>query len=361
MTSCCQLHRDKSVATSPRPRSLRVLHVIPGEPQTSEMIFARRESAGLKQVGIDSQIFYLRSRISPLRIWNEAIRFHRMIRSLEPDLIHAQFGTMTAFFSVFLTSKPVVVTFRGTDLNSDPSQSWLRSFFGRTLSRLAAARAAATVCVSEQLRRRLWWNRSRAVVLPGSVDLEQFKPRSRVQTRAELGWDDHARVVLFNLGRFPKVKRPDMAAAAVKLAAEQVGPIRLHVLDGSIDPGKIPNLLNAADCLLITSVCEGSPTILREALACNLPVVSVDVGDVRERLRGVSDSYVVGNDTAQLANALAAVLRTRARSNGRDAVQHLAVARFNHELSAVYRAALRQRSKAAAALLAASEHRRARV
>jgi teichuronic acid biosynthesis glycosyltransferase TuaC len=354
------LGRLDSAAIGRQGRNVRVLHVIPGEPQTSEMPYARRESRDLGRVGIDTGVFFLRSRISPITLWNEAIRFRRMIREFRPDLIHAHFGTMTAFFSTYLTSKAAVVTFRGTDLNPDPSQTRLRSLLGRTLSRLAAARAAGIVCVTRELRERLWWNRARAVVLPGSVDLDLFRPRPRAEARIDLGWDDEERVVLFNLGRFPSVKRPDLAAEAVKAAAEQVGPVLLHMLDGSIDPGKIPTLLNAADCLLITSVCEGSPTILREALACNLPVVSVDVGDVRERLKGVSESYVVGRDVRELGSALAAILCRRCRSNGRDAVQDLAVACFNDQLAAIYRAALKQHSKGAATLLQA-EHNKARA
>jgi glycosyltransferase involved in cell wall biosynthesis len=93
-------------------------------------------------------------------------------------------------------------------------------------------------------------------------------------------------------------------------------------------------------------------------MACNLPVVSVDVGDVRERLNGVSESYVVGRDVRELGSALARILRGRHRSNGRDAVQGLAVARFNDQLAAIYRSALKRHSKRAAALLQA-EHNKA--
>ena len=304
------------------------------------MIFARHESRELMQAGVDGEVFYLRSRISPRQLWKDVVAFRHRVREFRPNLIHAQFGTMTAFFAAFATRTPAVVTYRGTDLNPDPSQTRFRSFLGRTLSRLAAAKAAGIVCVTSQLRSRLWWGRERAVVLPGSVDLDRFLPCERKQARAALGWDADEFVVLFNLGRFPKVKRPDLAAAAVNAAAAEVGPIRLHVMDGSIDQATVPLLMNASDSLIITSVCEGSPTILREALACNLPVVTVDVGDVRERLEGVTESHVVSRDMAELGGKLAEVLRRRQRSNGREAVQRLSVPQFTRDLAKLYRRAL---------------------
>lgn len=322
---------------------MRVLHVIPGEPQTSEMIFARREARELRRIGIELDIFYLRSRLSPLLLLQDLRAFRKKIKEVQPDVVHAQFGTMTAFFCACASSVPVVVTYRGTDLNRDPSQTPIRSFVGRMLSRLAAVKAARIVCVTEGLRGRLWWGKEKAVVLPGSVDLDQFRPMSRHEARAALGWKVEEQIVLFNVGRFPKVKRPELAREAVRIASEIVGPVRLHVVDGSTEPDRMPSLYNAADCLLITSVCEGSPTVLREAMACNLPVVSVDVGDVRVRLKGDLDSRVVSDDAQEIGRAVAGVLNPPRRSRGRELVQDLSVEQFNRELFAQYQCALQSR------------------
>jgi glycosyltransferase involved in cell wall biosynthesis len=76
-------------------------------------------------------------------------------------------------------------------------------------------------------------------------------------------------------------------------------------------------MMNAADCLLLTSMAEGSPVVVKEALMCNLPVVATDVADVRETLAGVSPSAVCGHDPRELGAALVDVLRAERRSNGR--------------------------------------------
>jgi len=62
--------------------------------------------------------------------------------------------------------------------------------------------------------------------------------------------------------------------------------------------------LNASDALLLTSMHEGSPTVVKEALACGLPVVSVDVGDVAERIEGIEGCHLASPEPAELAGKL---------------------------------------------------------
>src|SRR6185295_9487775 len=116
-----------------------------------------------------------------------------------------------------------------------------------------------------------------------------------------------------------------------------VDRLRLVVLDGSAPPDEIPHYMNAADCLLVTSKTEGSPTVVQEAMACNLPVVSVVVGDVRDRLRGVDACAVVrSRDASDLGAALAEVLRAPRRSDGRAHAAALDVAAVAARLARFY-------------------------
>jgi glycosyltransferase involved in cell wall biosynthesis len=96
------------------------------------------------------------------------------------------------------------------------------------------------------------------------------------------------------------------------------------VLGWGVPHDRMPYLMNAADALIFTSLQEGSPNAVKEALACNLPVVSVPVGDVAERLRGVSNCELVQEDDPDaLATALERVLQRGGRSDGRTAVANL--------------------------------------
>ncbi len=174
-------------------------------------------------------------------------------------------------------------------------------------------------------------------ILPTGVDPTVFHPVPRALARKRLGWPDAGRVVLFNAGHDAKVKRLDLAMAAVERARRDVPDLRLEILDGTLQPALVPDLMNAADCLLLTSVSEGSPTVVQEALACDLPVVSVVVGDVAQRLQGVSDCMVVACDAAALGRALARIVESPRRSNGSLKVAEFSSQRIAAELKEIYR------------------------
>ena len=106
---------------------LRVLSVIPAEEEGAAMIFAKRQVRALREVGVVSEPFFLSSRTSPFILVREWRRLRREIRSFRPDLIHAHFGTMTAFFCALSGTRPLVVTYRGSDLNPCPNIPRLRS------------------------------------------------------------------------------------------------------------------------------------------------------------------------------------------------------------------------------------------
>jgi glycosyltransferase involved in cell wall biosynthesis len=129
--------------------------------------------------------------------------------------------------------------------------------------------------------------------------------------------------VIFNAGRRAKGKRQDLAEAGVEAARRivQDQDLRLFVIDGFQPPELVPCLLNAADCIVLTSDFEGSPNIVKEALACCLPVVSVDAGDVKERISAVHPSLIVGREPRQIGAGIAEILRLGVRSNGYDVIR----------------------------------------
>ncbi|MGC3974401.1 MAG: glycosyltransferase [Nitrospira sp.] len=105
-----------------------------------------------REAGVACQAMFLRSRTSPLILMREAGRLQKELAQFGPDLIHAHYGTMTAAVGALVSRVPLVITFRGSDLNPCDSVSPLRSAGGKFLSQLAALRARRIICVSEQLK-----------------------------------------------------------------------------------------------------------------------------------------------------------------------------------------------------------------
>lgn len=298
--------------------AMKIFFVIPGSGKGAEMIFARCQADAIEAFGNPVFRFFMRSRTSFWGVIKELRRLRREIRAFAPDVIHCHYGTMTAFLVVCATTRPIVITYRGSDLNPDPDACFLRAFASRFLSQLSSLFASRIICVSGELAGRLWLAGDRVAVIPTGVDTKKFSPVPKVAARNMLGWDRNRKVVLFNVGRAPKVKRLDLAEMAVSEAKKIVPDIELLKLFGDVDPDLMPVYHNAADVLLLTSDYEGSPTVVQEAISCGLPVVSVDVGDVRERLLGVSPSKIVPRDSKKLGAALAEIISLNRRSNGAD-------------------------------------------
>ena len=145
--------------------------------------------------------------------------------------------------------------------------------------------------------------------------------------------------VFFNLGDRPAGKRLALAESAIAYARRTISDIEL-VPVSNVDPNQIPDFMNACNCLLLTSDFEGSPTVVKEALACNLPVITVDVGDVRDLLSGVEPSRIVADRVEALGDALIEVLRLDTRSDGASRAEELSERRTTDRVVEVFENAI---------------------
>lgn len=341
------MHKAKGPKHGVESNGMRVLYVIPGNSQGASMIFVRRQLSALEKIGVTVHPFYLASRTSPRKLMQEIKRLRHEIKTIEPHIVHAQYGTMTAFLTALsLTGKfrkPLVITFRGSDLNPSSMDKAMRfqamrSWSGRIMSQLAARRAAGIICVSQQLKSRLWWCQEKVSIIPSGVDTSLFFPQDQQAARLALDWPLGEKIVLFNAGLKAQIanKRLDLAEAAVKFAGGSIKHLKFIVMNGEIGPEKVPLMMNAADCLLMTSDCEGSPNVVKEALACNLPIVSVNVGDVPERLADVSPSRLVERDAEKIGAAIIEVINENRRSNGFVAIQPISIDNLALQIKCIY-------------------------
>jgi glycosyltransferase involved in cell wall biosynthesis len=314
---------------------MRVFYVIPGSLTGVDQIFAKRQVAALRDAGIHIITFFLKIWSGFPTLISEYVKLRRVIGQAKPDIIHARYGTMTAALCALTGVKNLVITYAGSDLNQTTG-SISRRWLGFLLSQVAALKAKKIICVSEPLREKLWWKRGSAMVLPDGVDLSLFQPINRDEARNRLGWNLSECIVLFNAGKDPVVKGEKLAEAVVSVVRHLIGPIRLVKLHGDVDPVLMPFHYNAADCLLLASKSEGSPNVVKEAMACNLPVVSVNVGDVQERLAKVYPSVITDRDPLKLGTALADILQLNQRSNGREMVENVSLEATTISLIKVY-------------------------
>ncbi len=239
----------------------------------------------------------------------------RSVLDEPPDVVHVQGGGGTGLLAAWATAtRPVVLTLHGSDalglrrLDARRPLVSLQLAVNVLLSQIAASRATAIVAVSDNVRRALWRSvdRQRAQVIPCGVDFARFTPQDRRAARRRLALPLDRRLILFVDPHRPG-KRFTLARRAIELLKNRLDDVELVKMSNVPREG-VPTYLHAADLLLITSSSEGSPVITKEALAANLSVVSVDVGDLREQLKEASGCCVTGHRPEELAAAMEKVL-----------------------------------------------------
>jgi teichuronic acid biosynthesis glycosyltransferase TuaC len=328
---------------------LLVTNMWPDAERPAYGAFIKRQVDSLVRAGLRCDVVYVRGyRLSVLTYAIGALVLAaQSMRGRRYDLVHAIAGEALLSAVGYLRA-PVLVTFRGSDLLGSPRRSgrvplhWrLRGAVLRQASRLTAA----TITVSRELERRLPPSvRARNAVIPTGVDRRRFAPIDRDDARRALGWPLDERTVLFAAQPTRAEKNYWLAEAAVDAAARELAGVRLRVVTG-FRPEEIPTVVSAGDCLLLTSSVEGSPNVVKEALACNLPVVSTDVGDVVDLLAGVEPSAVCPPGASALAAALLECVEPPRRSNGREHTADLDEEAIAARLLAVYERAKRAKGR----------------
>ncbi len=246
----------------------------------------------------------------PLGYLSNLWPFKVTIRKFEPDIIHAHYG-LCGLFSTLQHQVPVVVTYHGSDINS-------RCI--RPLSRLAMRRAAFNIFVSETLQKLALHSSNQTIkqsnnqtVLPCGVDLDRFAPIPREDARKKLGLLPEGHYVLFSGAFDNEIKNAPLAQASCALLPDTT---LLELRNRSRE--EVALLMNAADVLLVTSRHEGSPQVVKEALACNLPVVSTDVGDIVTLLSSTQGGSIAEATPQTLATAMEPFLDAPHRTQARE-------------------------------------------
>jgi glycosyltransferase involved in cell wall biosynthesis len=299
--------------------------------------FLLRQVELLRKRGVEVDIFHFEGKKNPLNYLLAVIRVGKFLRNNKVDFVHAQWGQSAV--PVFFNRHPLVITFRGSDLygivNPDGSYTW-KSYLLRGISRLVARKAKRIILVGEAMKKLLPASvLDKVEVIPSGIDLNLFRPMQAVECRRRLGLVSDRKIVLFGANPERPEKRYYLAEQAVQLLRKKLDVEMIALIN--VKPADVPYYINAADVIVLTSAHEGSPNIVKEALACNRPVVSVDVGDVKERISGLEGCYVTDDNPEAIAAGLLMALSVERPRDLRSSVLNLDENRITDQIIQVYR------------------------
>lgn len=324
-------------------RVLMVTGVYPTERFPHLGTFIKSQVDSLVAAGVDVEVIHpkpgpvlLRYAIATVQVFLKTItgRF---------DVVHGHYGQWALIARMQWTT-PVVASFLGSDVLGVVTSRGGGSKKGALITRISrwlCHRVDAVIVKSEEMKRSITGDH--IYVIPNGVDFELFHPIPLAEARAALGWEQDHHCILFGNNPERPVKNFPLAQAAVECLWACGISAKLVVASG-LPQSELVQYINASNALLLTSISEGSPNIVKEAMACNVPVISTDVGDVKEIIGHTRGCRVCSQDLNSLAQALAETLHRWEPTTGRKDIAHLERSVIARQVVAVYEQAMGQKA-----------------
>lgn len=311
--------------TNNKSQIKKILFVASGNKKGAGVVssFVQSQFDSLKAEGLDMVLFPIKGK--GWRGYLKAVfALRKLVNREHPDIIHAHYSTcgfVASFATMCMTHKPKILV---SILGSFPTRNakWRRVRWA--IQHLWDG----ALTKSERTRNQLGLD---IPVIPNGVNLDIFRPMDQAEARKKVGFAPKDKLQTTNHKYIIWCSNPErveknwpLAEAAVKQLqiTNNKLPISLVPVYNKT-PQEVCTYMNAADCLLLTSDSEGSPNVIKEAMACNCPIVTTDVGDVTERLHDLAGCYVVPDNESEnervkeLGNAIAEALQFGKRTEGR--------------------------------------------
>lgn len=267
--------------------------------------YIREQSEELQKLAVE--IDYFRFSLSnKLSIFRRIKALRKIISENNYDLIHAHYG-LFGFVSILAKQNiPLITTFHGSDINVQKN---------KLFSAITVRFSSFSIFVSQALYdNSLVKPNKNSSILPCGVDKNIFFPIEKSQARKVLGYRNKRKYILFPSTRTNPIKNFNLAKEALNLLDFEYELVELVKKTRE----EVNLIMNACDLLILTSKSEGSPQVIKEAFYTNLPIVSVNVGDVEENIRNIDNCYIAENNPKDIADKIQIIVSNNcARTNGR--------------------------------------------
>jgi teichuronic acid biosynthesis glycosyltransferase TuaC len=291
---------------------VKVLFVSSGKFKSKSGIspFVKEQGESLEKLGIIVDYFLIREH-GLFGYLKNLSKLKNRIKNNKYDLIHAHYG-LSGLLCVFQQKLPVIVTFHGGDILKEQN-----NYFILTLSWFASILSSWNIFVN--LKIPILFKIKKYNIIPCGVDLNRMTCLNKNEARTDLNLNQNNRYILFSGAFDNKVKNFSLASQSIDNCDADY---KLLELSG-YSRNEVALLFNAVDMLLLTSISEGSPQVIKEAMACNCPIVSTDVGDVTEVIDGVRGCYRTSFDPENVAYNIKKAIRFGRRTEGRKRIEAL--------------------------------------
>lgn len=238
------------------------------------------------------------------------------IKDFNPDIIHAHYG-LSGITAVLQNKVPVVTTFHNGET---------LGFRQNFLSSLFSLRASYMIYVAQHIYEKAYFKRKKNYsILPCGVNLDECVITDHDKARLELGFDPHKKYILFG-GAFENLRKnyPLLKKGIELLNRDDIITLEMKGLSRA----EVSKLLCACDLFALPTKSEGSPQALKEAMACNCPIMATDVADIKHLLGTVEGHYICTFEPENVAETLSKALDFNKRTKGRERIVELGLENY---------------------------------
>ncbi|MFI3296584.1 MAG: glycosyltransferase [bacterium] len=273
--------------------------------------FIEEQVNSLRNLGVDVDYFgvFGKGIVGYLKCLPE---LNRKIRTYQPDILHAHYG-LSGLLANLQRKIPVVTTYHGSDIHS--------LGLNLRLSKLSMRLSAYNIFVSQYLQDIAKYKGDNYVVQACGLDMNTIMPVNMADARDYFGWNTDKKYILFSGSFSNYIKNVTLAQEAIK----QIKDTELVELKGYTRV-EVSMLMSACDCLLLTSFREASPTVIKEAMACNRPIVTTNVGDASWVIGDTDGCYITSYDAEECADKIKQAFEFSSKylcTNGRNRIVEL--------------------------------------
>ena len=289
---------------------MEILQVVPLNSKSEMPVYVVNQLQSLVPHGINSQVVGFRGNQitvkKPIKSLRSAAALYKEIQNSDAKVIHAHWGSLLGAICGF-SKRPdqtLILTLRGSDVNRVLTERKYVFYLRTVLSRFAVSKSCHVVYVSEQLNRGWKRGESNFSVIPDGTSTAIFFPRNKDKSRHQLNWKNDTHYVLFHCGERPREKNLSLAEEVLNIVKKTLKNVELVTIENDLTQDELAIHFCAADALLFTSHSEGSPNVVREAIASGCPVVSVDVGDASRWVHMSKAGHLASYDPIELSEGV---------------------------------------------------------
>lgn len=276
-----------------KSKVLIVTNMYPNEENPNQGIFIKEQVDSIKKLAPDLEVdlLHIKGRDSIFNYLKAIFHVRRLVKEKKYNLIHAHYG-LAGLVSIFQKRVPVICTFHGSDV--------LYVWWQKIISKALACFIKHSIAVSESIAKKL--PTTRVSIIPCGVNISLFKPIDKEESRRKLNLKIRKKYLLFPGNPKREVKNYPLFKKILELLKKDF-QVEEIILNG-FKRTEVKYALNSADLVLITSKSEASNMVLKEALACNTPVVSIDVGDAAKQLKDLKNCEVTSSNPEDVYRAV---------------------------------------------------------